>query len=67
MSKIVSAIINAVSSGRLKQPFNVNDVNKCCNNLLLKSPSFLSKHAKNNPGGYSAYFIKVARGQYKII
>jgi len=35
--------------------------------FLSKSPSFLSKHAKDNPGKYTEYFIRVSKGIYKLI
>jgi hypothetical protein len=66
MSKIVNSINQAVIAGILAQPFTVKDVNQKCVNILKKSSSFLSKHAKNNPGGYSVYFIKVSKGRYKM-
>jgi hypothetical protein len=66
MSKIFTSINNAVKSGNLIQPFTVKDVNQQCSKLLNKSPSFLSKHAKNNPGGYKEYFIRVSTGDYKL-
>ena len=34
--------------------------------ILAHSPSFLSKHRVGNPGGYTPYFIRVARGRYII-
>ena len=49
------------------QPFSVNDVNNRCSNLLLNSPSFLSKHAKGNPGGYTEYFVRMSKGKYKLL
>jgi hypothetical protein len=67
LSSIVTYIKKAVSSGRLVQPFTVSDVNKFCSGLLIKSPSFLSKHAKNNPGGYTEYFIRTSKGKYRLI
>ena len=66
-SKIYIAISNAVSSGKLAKTFNVKDVNSACNGLLLKSPSFLSKHRLGNPGGYYVYFEWVREGVYKIV
>ena len=66
-SKISITIREAVENKRLPQPFSVADVNRNCNGLLDRSPSFLSKHAKGNPGNYTPYFVSVARGKYKII
>jgi len=50
-SNLYAQIKIAVSSGKLKQPFTVADVNNACNGLLAKSPAFLSKHRLNNAGG----------------
>ena len=66
-SKIALKISNAVTNGKLQQPFSVSDVNIACKNLLVKSPSFLSKHRKGNPGGYKVYFIQDKNGKYSII
>jgi hypothetical protein len=66
-SNIAITITEAVASKRLPQPFTVADVNRNCNGLLDRSPAFLSKHAKGNPGNHTPYFVRVARGKYKII
>ena len=65
-SKLFEAINLAILNKKLDQPFRVADVNRVCNNLLANSPSFLSKHRLDNPGGYTVYFIRVNIGQYKI-
>lgn len=65
-SKIVKAINVAVTNGKLNQPFSVADVNTACKNLLSKSPSFLSKHRKNNPGGHTVYFVQGKDGKHSI-
>jgi len=66
-STIAISIRYAIANKRLPQPFSVADVNRNCNGLLEKSPAFLSKHAKGNPGNHTPYFVRVARGKYKII
>ncbi|WP_445712108.1 hypothetical protein [Flavobacterium sp.] len=66
-SKIVTEINNALANGKLKQPFNVNEVNIACNGILAKSPSFLSKHREKNPGNYTVYFSQNKDGKYSII
>ena len=66
-SNITITISEAVANKRLPQPFSVAIVNRNCNGLLEKSPSFLSKHAKGNPGNHTPYFVRVARGKYKLI
>ena len=66
MSVIYTQIKKAVSVRKLKEPFSVSNVNLICAVLLDRSPSFLSKHAENNPGGYTEYFIRISRGKYKL-
>ena len=63
-SNIFEGIKLAVQNGKLKEPFSVRDVNAFCDNLLAKSPSFLSKHSKDNPGGYKVYFVRSFKGRY---
>jgi len=65
-SKIFKRIQLAIQNGKLKEPFSVRDVNAFCDNLLAKSPSFLSKHSKDNPGGYKVYFVRSVAGRYFI-
>jgi hypothetical protein len=66
MSVIFTQIKKAVLVRKLKEPFSVSNVNLICPGLIESSPSFLSKHAENNPGGYSAYFVRISRGKYKL-
>jgi|TARA_B110000879_G_C11136816_1_gene498503 hypothetical protein len=63
-SKIFEGIQLAIQNGKLKEPFSVRDINAFCDNLLAKSPSFLSKHCKDNPGGYKVYFVRSFEGRY---
>ena len=65
-SKLFEAINLAILNNKLDQPFRVADVNQVCNNLLANSPSFLSKHRLDNPGGYIVHFIRVNTGQYRL-
>jgi hypothetical protein len=66
-SRLVNGIRKAISKGVLTNRFTVADINRCCKNLLLKSPSFLSKHCIENPGGYKAYFKRVSKGVYTLV
>ena len=59
-------IKNSIQLGYLSQQFSVKSVNSSLNNLLLKSPSFLSKHCVGNPGEYSEMFVRVRKGVYKL-
>lgn len=55
-----------LNSSLKEKSFSVKDINKFCNELLLKSPSFISKHCVDNPGGYTEYFKRVSMGIYVI-
>ena len=62
-----SLIFESILNSSLKEKsFSVKDINEFCNDLLFKSPSFISKHCEDNPGGYSEYFKRVSRGIYII-
>lgn len=74
MSNIYKKIKDKVDKKVLNEPFRVLDVNKMCDNLLEKSPSFLSKHRKGNPGNHKTYFErktdkkgKEIKGLYNIL
>ncbi len=67
ISKLFMTIKNAKDSEILIEPFRVSDVNAACNGLLMKSPSFLSKHRKDNPGGHYEYFDRDAMGEYRLL
>jgi len=57
---LVQQIRDAVHSGKVKEPFKSSDFH-----FLSSSPSFISKHAVGK-GKYTEYFIRVARGTYKL-
>lgn len=61
-----SLIFETIKNSNLPETFSVKDVNEVCNNLLLKSKSFLSKHCLDNPGNYTVYFKRISRGLYSI-
>jgi len=65
-SEIFNRISEAVRNHSLTEPFTVNDVNIECDNFLAKSPSFLSKHCKDNPGNRKVYFERVNKGLYRL-
>ncbi len=62
-----SKIVETIKNSKLPKHFSVNDVNRICNNLLIKSPSFLSKHCEGNPLEYNVYFKRIERGLYSLI
>lgn len=57
---LAERIREEVQSKRVKEPFKSSDFT-----FLEKSPSFISKHALGN-GRYNEYFVRVARGIYKL-
>lgn len=59
-SNLVHQIRDAVSNGKVIEPFKASDFS-----FLSKSPSFISKHTVGN-GKYTEYFVRVSRGQYKL-
>lgn len=74
MSGLFNTIRDGVNNGVLQQPFNVRMVNESCNDVLIRSRSFLSKHRLGNPGGYTVYFERFSndngdeiRGLYQLI
>ena len=60
---LTEQIKKAVSLGKVKEPFRASDFPF----LKKGSKSFLPKHAKDNPGGYTGYFIRVSRGAYRLL
>ncbi len=66
-SLIFETIFNSYLSGILTEPFSVKDINRFCNNLLIKSPTFISKHCEGNPEGYTEYFKRTSKGKYIIM
>lgn len=60
--KLVQQIREAVSSGKVKEPFKPSDFG-----FLEKSQAFLSKHCVGNPNNYTEYFKRTSRGLYELI
>lgn len=62
-----SRLLNTITNSKtLPKQFRVSDVNKFCNNILIKSESFLSKHCDENPNNNTIYFIRVGIGLYTL-
>jgi hypothetical protein len=68
MSRIYNTIVKLVNNRRLREPFRVADV-QAVSSILDRSPSFLSKHAVDNPQGYTEYFRRVNNtpGLYRLV
>ena len=60
----IRRIRDAVRTGRLGVRFTAIEVNKALG--IYWSSTFLAKHRKGNPGGYTVLFIRVERGVYEL-
>lgn len=66
--KVYSAIVRAVKSKRLKEPFSKEDFKAACPGFGEGTyNAFLYKHRKGNPGGNRELFIRVTPGKFRII
>jgi len=60
----IRKIREAVGAGRLLRQFTPADVNKLLS--IHWAGTFLPKHRQGNPGGYTALFIRVSSGVYRL-
>ena len=68
MHSVYSAIVKAVKSGRLKEPFGNNEFRSACPDLGEGTyQAFLHKHRRGNPGGDSELFELVSKGKFRVI
>ena len=68
MSRFMQDIRRAVNEDRLEQPFRGPDVERACPDWGKRTYGvFLAKHCVGNPGGYTAYFVRVERGLYRLV
>ncbi len=66
--KVYSAIVEAVKSSRLSEPFSRKEFRRACPGLGEGTyQAFLDKHRRGNPGGNSELFEKVAPGRFRLI
>lgn len=66
--KVYAVIINAIKSGKLKEPFPIQGFRNACPGLGLGTyNTFLYKHKKGNKGGYSELFEIVAPGKFRCL
>jgi hypothetical protein len=66
--KVYSAIVQAVKSGKLDEPFSQDDFRRACPGLGKGTyNAFLHKHRKGNPGGQSELFELVAPGSFRLL
>ena len=65
---LIREIRKAVREGRLHEPFRAKDVIAAGVFCAPSTPStFLAKHCAGNPGEDSELFIRVGRGEYRLI
>jgi len=66
--KVYSAIVYAVNTGALKEPFTSNDFRHACPGLGEGTyNAFLHKHRKGNPGGTSELFELTSPGKFRLL
>jgi hypothetical protein len=66
--KVYGAIVKAIKSKKLAEPFSRSDFRKACPGLGEGTyNAFLDKHAKDNPGGNTELFERVAPGRFNCI
>jgi hypothetical protein len=60
----IRRIREAVRTGRIPSQFTPSDVNEALR--IHWAGTFLPKHRVGNPGGYTALFIRVDKGLYRL-
>ncbi len=66
--RVYSAIVSAVRSGRLVEPFRQADFRRACPGFGEGTyQAFLHKHRLDNPGGKSELFELVSPGRFKLL
>ena len=66
--RIYSAIVTAVKSGRLQEPFTTSDFRAACPGFSHPTyAAFLDKHCKGNPDGNSELFERESSGCFKCL
>ncbi len=66
--RVYQAIITAIKSGNLAEPFTSQDFQNSCPGFRNGTyNTFLFKHRCNNPGGNSELFVKVSPGHFKCV
>jgi hypothetical protein len=66
--RVYSAIVRAVKSGRLAEPFRSADFRRACPGFAVGTYTvFLNKHRKGNPGRESELFDRVSPGRFRCL
>lgn len=65
---VYTCIVNAVKSGRLREPFTKEDFRKTCTGFGKGTyNAFLWKHRVGNPNGETELFRKIAPGKFELV
>jgi len=66
--KVYNAIVKAVKSGVLTEPFSRDDFKAACAGFGAGTyNAFLDKHSRGNPGGNSELFERVSPGKFRCL
>lgn len=66
--KVYRAIVQAVESGKLQEPFGISEFQASCPEFGHGTyQAFLYKHRRGNPGGNSELFEQVAPGKFILM
>ena len=67
--RVYSTIVEAVKSGKLREPFTSNDLIRVCGKQIKEGTckTFPRKHRIENPAGNTELFEMVSKGKFKII
>jgi hypothetical protein len=66
--QVYSVIVSAVRAGRLREPFSSKDFQRACIRFAKGTYRvFLNKHRRDNPGGNSELFGRVASGRFELL
>ncbi len=66
--RVYEAIVRAVRSGRLREPFSSDDFRRVCPGFGDGTyAAFLFKHRQANPGGNSELFEQVGPNSFRCV
>jgi hypothetical protein len=65
---VYSAIVKALKSGELKEPFGIQEFRSSCPGLGAGTyQAFLHKHRNGNPGNNSELFELESKGRFRLL
>jgi hypothetical protein len=66
--RVYEAIVKAVRSGALTEPFSKDDFLAACRGFGAGTyNAFLDKHSRGNPGGNSELFERASAGRFRCL